>query len=282
MFPESTRTPTFRLAAEGSRRRCRLGLRAQRGRQWLHVTASKWLLGSTHVVKRQETPASTRRVLDADDGDGAAPHERAPVHLSPHVHPPRIPETCPFLSHFISRFAHSLSSPNKRAFLVLDNEDPSFFFPPSPFLPFLPFSYFLDCGHDPLDVIFRPAPGLGSDRPARHCRGGDNIFKARRQFRHNANSRAHRGSSAPARPDGASQRGAWLQLHREGGSVSPLRVRVGEQRGYQTAWIFSPSLRSGIRKVRRTCAGRMLTLKSCRNNARVHTHAHARKKGPSK
>lgn len=76
-------------------------------------------------------------MLDADDGDGAAPHERAPVHLSPHVHPPRIPETCPFLSHF----ARSLSSPNKRAFLVLDNEDPSFFFFP-PALPSFPSYHF--------------------------------------------------------------------------------------------------------------------------------------------
>lgn len=129
-----------------------------------------------------------------------------------------------FQFHPSLRLAPSLSSPNKQAFLVLDNEACLFLF----FL--LPFSYFLNSRHNPLDVIFRPAPGLSSDRPARHCRGGDNIFKARRQFRHNANSRAHRGATAPARPDRA-QRGAWLQLHDEERSVSLLCV--GEQRGCQ-------------------------------------------------
>lgn len=40
-----------------------------------------------------------------------------------------------------------------------------------------PFSYFLDGGHDPLDVIFGPAPGLRSDRPARHFRAAKIFLK---------------------------------------------------------------------------------------------------------
>lgn len=72
-----------------------------------------------------------------------------------------------FLSSLVpSRFFPLLP---QQAFLLLDNE-PSL-------LSYLPFSYFLDGGHDPLDVIFRPAPGLRSDRPARHCRGGKIFLK---------------------------------------------------------------------------------------------------------
>lgn len=37
----------------------------------------------------------------------------------------------------------------------------------------LPFAHFLDSRHDPLDIIFGPAPGLGSNRPARHGSGGE-------------------------------------------------------------------------------------------------------------
>lgn len=37
----------------------------------------------------------------------------------------------------------------------------------------LPFAHFLDSRHDPLDIIFGPAPGLGSNRPARHGSSGE-------------------------------------------------------------------------------------------------------------
>lgn len=67
----------------------------------------------------------------------------------------------------------SISLPKQaRLFLMFGNE--WCFFPPV-----LPFPYFLNRGHNPLDVIFRPAPGLGSYRPARHFRG----WKARKYLK---------------------------------------------------------------------------------------------------
>lgn len=142
-----------------------------------------------------------------------------------------------FQFHPSLRLAPSLSSPNKRAFLVLDNEA-RFFLPPS--FSLLPFSYFLNSGHNPLDVIFRPAPGLSSDRPARHCRGGYNIFKARRQFRHNANSRAHRGATAPARTDVAAERGRLAAAAPRAELSLPAECG-GEQRGSEQRGCCSQS-----------------------------------------
>lgn len=72
-----------------------------------------------------------------------------------------------------------------------------------------PFAHFLDGRHHPLDIILRPAPGLGPHRPARHAAGG---------------RRARRGTRRSARPAARSVcRGA--RPHNAGAARGSARLR---------------------------------------------------------
>lgn len=159
---------------------------------WLHRNGF-WVqplpLKSAREAEREKTPAPCVTAAPQTESRTSAPRCTWAASTSAI---PKTPSFNFFHFHPSLRLAPSPPPTSEALFLVLDNRACRFLFV------LLPFSYFLNSGHDPLDVILRPAPGLGADRPARHCRGGYNILKARRQFRHNANSRAHRRATAHA------------------------------------------------------------------------------------
>jgi hypothetical protein len=109
----------------------------------------------------------------------------------------------------------------------------------------LPFAHFLDSRHDPLDIIFGPAPGLGSNRPARHGSGGEReavgsapagscsrsaaatLAPARSLTRTDTHTlththtHTHTHKACRRRAPGAQCASAGRQLHRAGGAAPP-------------------------------------------------------------
>lgn len=124
--------------------------------QSLHVTATKWLLGSTHFISIRNPPQKHSFLVY---GVGCAHSTWRALEFTWKLRSK--------MTHIISLSVLLVCSfcllPHKRIFFLSGGTNRAF---PA----ILPFSHFINSGHNAFDVIFGSAPGLRAHWPARHSR----------------------------------------------------------------------------------------------------------------